>query len=115
MLINEESVARSYDMLRAVAPFNRWKLPPSSELKFRVVKSKKFAGEFRAMTDKRQRHTICISSIHCHHLDTLVLIMAHEMCHLRQCINGWPLNHGKRFDKMKKLVCKCHGFDPAVF
>lgn len=105
--VDPEDVAAVYDMLRALRPFRRWKLPPSESVKFFIRPMPKESAEWRY---DGTTHEVHISALNIGHLDNLVQSVAHEMIHISI---GKP-GHGTEFKRRAKLVCKW-GFDPKSF
>jgi hypothetical protein len=101
-----------YSALRATPPFCRWKLPPASELIFKVSRSVNELGthEFTEGT-----HIIELSANKNSTLQTMIETMAHEMVHVREYQLYRKTAHGRRFQKLAEAVCKIHGFDPKAF
>jgi hypothetical protein len=110
--LTPDVLAAAYEYLRATLPFRRWSLPPARDVRFRVVRYKWKRGTYG--TDYGQ-HNIFVSEVCIIRTGTLIPVMGHEMCHLRQVMVGVPLGHGPKFQKMADLVCRHHGFDRALF
>lgn len=113
--LTPERLAAVYDMLRAFPPFSRWGLPPSDEVKFRVLRTPRLFGLYQPYTDGT--HEIQISAGANGHLDTLASTMAHEMIHLYQRIkkNYRGDTHNREFHRIAKQVCARFGWDPKTF
>ena len=105
-------LAAAYDMLRLTDPFKAWKLPPSSEVRFRVVRDKKMFADFGM---ENGVPVIRISAAKNGHLATILATLGHEMVHLRQELTGDREIHGPRFQKMAARICAIHGFDNKTF
>lgn len=107
------SLRAAYDFLRSVAPFNRWKMPPSDEVIFKVFKSKDyFMGEY-SMTESGD-HVIRVSQDFVGHTATLLALMAHEMIHLYQAekeTESSEIEHNDEFYRLRDQVADIHGFD----
>jgi hypothetical protein len=110
--LRRDAIAAAYDYLRLSDPFRAWHLPPSSEVRFRIVRDSKMFAEF---TVANGVYTIRISAAKNGHSDTLLGTLAHEMIHLRQELTGDREVHGARFKRMAARVCAAHGFDPLAF
>lgn len=110
--LTPEILRGAYEYLRATPPFSRWKLPPGSKVRFKVVRGRDAQGWHDVDGD---RHIIAISKDHVGHTIRLVTVMAHEMVHVTQHIRGMRRDHGARFDKLGGRVCRYHGFDPKEF
>jgi len=105
-------LAAAYDMLRLTEPFEAWKLPPSSECRFKASRSRKVCADFTVIGGVP---TYRISTATNGFLATILASLCHEMLHHRQAqINSREI-HGPRFQKMAAKVCAIHGFDPKTF
>lgn len=104
----------SYEFLKALLPFRRWKLPHVDEIEFRVTASEAIHGRY---LDGQRHHVISVSAALTGHLVTLLETMAHEMIHLAQALDGTDSEneHNPDFKRRAKLVCRTHGFDPKSF
>lgn len=113
--LHPEMLAAAYDYLRTTPPFSRWKLPTSSEVKFRVVKDPTVRGWYNTRNGK---HIIAISSGCVGFTSNLIETMAHEMVHLHQRsanLETRDVQHNAAFKKLSERVCRFHGFDPKLF
>jgi hypothetical protein len=117
----------AYTLLRATAPFNRWKLPPADDVVFRVVRRVGNNPDIWAQhLSERQvnkpkiakgRHLIDVNETKVATLATLIPLMAHEIVHIRESmlISYTGEAHGATFKKLAAEVCRHHGFDPRAF
>lgn len=112
--LTPDMLAAAYDFLRLTAPFKSWrpKLPPSSELKFKVIKDPTVYADFGLVKDVP---TIRVSVEGVGHTSTLLSTVAHEMIHLYQHLTGDKEVHGPRFKRKARSVCNAHGFDEKAF
>lgn len=110
--LRRDAIAAAYEYLRASDPFRNWRLPASSEIRFRIVRDPKMFADFTA---RGSIYTIRISAARNGHTNTLMATLAHEMIHLRQELTGDREKHGPRFQRMASRVCAVHGFDPLGF
>lgn len=97
----------TYDLLAVTKPFSGWKLPNSAEVEFEVMKTMHLRGECDG-------EKIRISASNHASLGTLMVTMAHEICHLYQYLNGIETPntvHNADFRKRLQRVCAYHGFD----
>ena len=113
--ITPDMLARAYDFLSSTAPFDRWNMPDSDDVTFRVSN-----GSDCGWCDRKRgrRPEIAISSRRHGHTLSLLMTMAHEMVHLhmdhcRMATSG--VEHSAAFHKLAAQVCKHHGFDPKAF
>jgi len=107
IVLTEAVLASAYDLLRATAPFHRWKMPPASDIKFKVLKTKNYDADCNG-------EVIRVSTGRHSSLAALLPTMAHEMVHLHQMSRGTfkPKSpHDSEFKRLLALVCKHHGFD----
>ena len=115
--LTPEVLAAAYDYLASTAPFNRWNLPDSDDITFRVVKSRKMFAQY--VYDGT--HTIEGSSGTVGHTATLLESMGHEMVHVHLRQTGMesrshnPNVHNLPFRKLAARVCAVHGFDLKAF
>ena len=99
---------RAYEFLKVTPPFLRWKLPDVDDIKFVVSREPGVFGKWEYLNNS---HTIQISSKTVGHINTLLMVMAHEMIHVHVKMDG----HGALFRRHARSVCKYHGFDPKAF
>jgi hypothetical protein len=114
--LNRETIAACYDFLCTTPPFNGWNLPPSEDVKFRVVRSPDVRGWY--MLGHDNSHTIAISSRCIGRTNSLVETLAHEMIHLHMGHTGMAngrAEHPRSFWILADKVCAVHGFDPRLF
>lgn len=104
-----------YECLRALPPFNRWKLPHGEDVLFRTADRRDVQGEYfrRPSGD----HEIMVSLACCGHFDTVVRVVAHEMIHMAQAISGHDsvANHNADFNRKARRVARMYGWDPKAF
>ncbi len=118
LVITPEMLAGMYEYLRTTPPFKSWRLPPSSEIKFKISKSKTEYGTYQW---DRKRHTITGSKNAIGQTYTLARFMAHEMVHMhleitgQESRNGGRNTHNAAFRRYAVRVCKYHGFDLKEF
>lgn len=116
LTLTPATLAAAYDYLATTAPFNKWNLPDSEDVTFRVVRSRVHLGWYDRPKPKR-RHTIFVSAGCIARTDSLLRLMAHEMIHLHEanakaCGRG---EHSAAFHAWAAQVCKVHGFDLKLF
>jgi hypothetical protein len=108
-LVTDDTIKAVYECLIQVPPFNGWKLPASSKVKFEVVHDPNLYGEYEP-----EPHTIRISDAKNGHLDTVIRTVAHEIIHLKLFVDDkatWD-KHGRSFLSLSKKVATTLGFDP---
>lgn len=108
-----EIMAAAYDLLRTTLPFRGWHLPPSDDVKFCVTRHKDRAADYTFDGD----HCIRVSQLKNQTLQTLLISIAHEMCHMKEWMSGarWDVHHGAAFNRLADRVCRVHLFDRGIF
>lgn len=99
-------------MLLAFPPFDKWKMPPSKDIRFRVFRSKAKYGDYSGPP-----HTMRVSAANIGQLGSLEQVIAHEMIHLHlreKGRKGWDA-HGAEFQRLARTVCRIYGWDVAHF
>ncbi len=117
MQITPEMMRGAYEYLRQTPPFNQWKLPPGREVKFFVMKTKRYQALYSRYRHTNQ-HLIEVSGTRCSHTITLINLISHEMIHMYQALKGTEppvAQHNAEYYELTKLVCEEHGFDPKNF
>ena len=112
MHLTPEIMAAAYEFLRALPPFRRWKLSYGDAVEFHVIRTTDRYGDCDVDADSVR---IRASAAKVSHTDTLVRLMAHEMCHIRAFRQGESSEHGRLWRVAAAKVCKEHGFDPKEF
>lgn len=112
----------TYTMLLATQPFKSWGLPHADAVEFSVRPFRRKVHvayyEFPTKrTARRQFRRIALNSKHVWHTSALLTVMAHEMCHLKEDIDGniGKEVHGPKFMKLARKVCRVHGFKITEF
>lgn len=105
--LNVEMLAHAYDYLCCTAPFDKWNMPPSEDIKFLVIKSPDRYAHYQLVRDV---HNIAVSTKWVNRHQSLLSTMAHEMVHLHIRSAGIRQRHahGKAFQRLADEVCKCH-------
>jgi hypothetical protein len=106
-------VRAAYGFYRALPPFNRWRLPPASKIRFGTYSSGREYGRY----EYDGRHHIKVSRRNVRHFHALAVTMAHEIIHLKQQLDGSDdkSQHNREFVRLAKLVCRVLGFDSVGF
>ena len=107
-------LAAAYEFLRTSQPFKGWKLPDSDSVEFTVNRHKYWFGSHLGGPTCH----ITISESTVGHTSTLIRVMAHEMIHTYQFLNGLEspkTHHNADFRRRAALVCREHGFDEKAF
>jgi hypothetical protein len=114
LTLTPEMLAHAYDYLACQKPFNAWNLPPSEDIKFRVIRRRDRFAHYRM---EGGEHYIEVSLHMVGRHDTLISTMAHELVHLHQELTGMlgANPHDKMFHKLADRVCKIHDFDRLTF
>jgi hypothetical protein len=120
--LTPEACRRAYQLLCETPPFNGWGLPDSSEITFKITRSRSVCGHYREWTNKRKfdHHEIAISTNCVGTLATLIMIMAHEIIHLYQAIcvprTDHPRQeHNEHFRRLADEVVVFHHWDRKLF
>lgn len=113
--LTPERLASVYTMLLAWPPFNRWNLPKTDEVKFRVLRTKHWDADWWIEGGK---HHVRVSEGRASHLTTIVQAMAHEMIHVKQHGDGSEtkgVEHNADFQRIAQNLCKQYGWDFKQF
>lgn len=113
--VNEKRLQLVYAMLKTWPPFDRWSLPPASEVGFHIAKTDRWHA---AWWIKDGVHHVEVSMKKHGHLNSLIASMAHEMIHIRQRVAKTETantEHNAEFVRISKRVCKRLGFDYGQF
>lgn len=110
--LSAQRLAAIYECLRAFPPFNRWALPPASDVKFVVTRHVDQFGDHFTLRDT---HHVRVSSAKSGHFETVVITVAHEMVHMRQARIGIKVNHGNFFKRQARSICRRFGWDEKAF
>ena len=108
-------IAAMYELLRALPPFNRWKLPSAAGVKFGATRAKDTYGIQQRVLGRHHMWVARRIS-----LPKFIETVAHEMCHIHedslvvQYSNG-KYRHTKEFKRLAEQVCKKLGFNPETF
>lgn len=118
MRLTPDLLAAAYSLLRETEPFRRWNLPDAEEIRFEVVKTRAWQGEYVSWQGEHS-HRIRISQWFHKRIIRLLETMAHEMLHLHMREAGAKQDshrHGPAFKKLCRLVLRHHPeFDPVGF
>lgn len=117
-MLTKDTIAAAYDLLAITPPFNKWNLPDSDDVQFKVARDPHSYGWCNAWgRGKRREYLIAISSRKVEHLSSLLSTMAHEIIHLHLYMTGQDTNgeHNAAFSALAKKVCRLHGFDSKAF
>lgn len=102
----------AYSLLRTTPPFNSWRLPEADSVEFHVQRTKR---QYADHVLERGTHRIRLSHQRHYTLNTVLMSMAHEMCHMVDALNGVKSAHGASFQAMADKVCAIHGWDRGTF
>lgn len=109
MIVSPESAEALYAFLLTTKPFSRWKLPDPHDVHFEIMAKADTFADYTA-----PKHRIRISAALCTWTDTYLKTMIHEVCHLKQEIEGRPLEHDSYFIELVNQACKVHKMDPST-
>ena|ERR1041385_4648864 len=110
--ITPELLEAAYELLRTVPPFRGWKLPHADDVVFHVSGTR---AHFAQHSVAASTHCVEISAAKNMQLGTLLMTLAHELCHMREAMLGKQPRHGALFNKLADQVCKRHGWDRGAF
>ncbi len=115
MKITPAVLKAAYVFLKHFEPFQD--LPGSSEIQFKVIRCDDDRGYFHQGGGSKD-YLIAVSARCTSHMDSLVKVMAHEMMHLKQHIDGTETKgviHNKEFTLLGQTLCTEMGWDPGMF
>lgn len=112
--LTPDTVEAGYELLRTTMPFRRWKLPDPDDVIFRIVADR---GAYATHWYDPKGHELSVSFRNVTHLDTMLRVIAHEMCHMREVQLKVPrrIGHGAVFNRLADQVCRYHHFDRGAF
>jgi hypothetical protein len=110
--LTSELLAHAYDYLTCLPPFAKFNMPPSDDIKFRVIKSKKIFARY--FIEGGVHHIDVSSKMVGSHI-VLLSTLAHEAIHLHLEEIGACDLHGPSFQALADKVCLIHGFDRLTF
>lgn len=111
-------VKAAYEFLVHTEPFNKWNLPASEDVRFRVGKPSDLSQAWCDYDAGTGASEIGVSSKVIEHTLNLIQAVAHEMIHLHQFLTKMDtpkVMHNKAFVKLAERVCKAHGWDSKLF
>lgn len=113
--LTPDAIRGAYDFLRSTRPFDRWGLPDAEAILFDVCNLKWKRGYFQSFRGGR-RHKLSVSKACVGSPLGLLMVVGHEMVHLKQRIDGkdW-VTHGPVFKRYANQICRYHGFDIKEF
>ena len=117
LALTPSRLAATYECLRAFPPFCNWKLPPASEVKFRITQHADREGHYTRYVGTTQ-HIIAVSSKNIGHFNSLAAVTAHEMIHLKQGVAKTETpntQHNAEFRRHAERICRQFGWDPKTF
>lgn len=114
MRITPETIRTAYEFLSTCDPFDSWNLPHGDDVTFQVNRSRVFQGLHDLY---RGRHRIRISERHVSTVQTLMIVVAHEMIHVHENeVNiETRAEHSEAFWKLADQVCSSLGFNRDGF
>lgn len=114
--LNPDQLANTYEFLRALEPFKKYRLPDADQVEFCVTRHRDRAGDHTIYCDTDE-HIIRASACHVTTVFGLIRLMAHEMIHMVQTIEGTntKVMHNKEFKRLAKIVCEIQGYEFKTF
>lgn len=110
MHINPTMMEAAYNLLLTTPPFRGWKMPPSDDVVFVVLRTDRHSADH--FIDTKGRHTIRLSHRKHTTLAAVIMTIAHEMAHMKDTSKS---HHGRQWHRLADTVCKHHGFDRGQF
>jgi hypothetical protein len=107
----------TYARLLTTSPFRGWHLPPTDDVKFIVTKHPTKRGDYR-WNNGNNRHELRVSVAVHETLHALDMTVAHEMCHVKEMVDGvWrnDVAHSDYFCRLADRVCKVLLYDRGQF
>ena len=116
--LTPDVLAGAYELNRATHPISAWRLPLSKYVEFRVTRSRKHIGYCQKASFAPDAHFILeFSERTIGSYQTLLVFMAHELCHMRQMIEKTEtkgVEHNQAFCRLAYQVAKAQGWDPKL-
>jgi len=111
-LITPARLRHFYESIAKSPPCITWKLPSADKVTIKVARVYNAFGMF-----EDDPYTITICPKHCTTLLEAFETMAHEMVHLKRCVDKDPDwdDHEEPFRKLAAEICQAWGFDSAKF
>jgi hypothetical protein len=110
--LSPDLLAHIYDYLTCLPPFDKLNMPPSDDIKFRVMKSKRIFARY-IMDGGTHRIDFSSGLVGSHAV--IISTMSHEMIHLHLAEIDACDQHGPAFQELAEKVCTIHGFDRLTF
>lgn len=113
--ITREVLHATYDRLLTTLPFRTMRLPVCDDVKFIVTRHQTKRGDY---TYRNNWHELRVSQAVHETLHALDMTVAHEMCHMKEMVDGvWRADvaHSDYFCRLADRVCKVHLFDRGQF
>lgn len=114
--LTPERLAAVYDCLRAFPPYNRMNLPPASEVKFSVLRTRAVHGDYTRYIGTDQHFLRVSASTHAQ-FGSLSATIGHEMIHVHQgrAKTETKGEHNAEFKRLAARACKVMGWDLGQF
>lgn len=111
--LTPDVLAHCYDMVVAASPtLTGWNLPPSEDIKFKIIKRKDRYGHHEVVGGV---HHIAISSLYVSSFATLISTLVHEAIHIHQDQCDLPRADNKVFSAFADRLCKELELDRGTF
>ena len=111
-----------YTMLCQMPPFERWDLPPPHKIKFIILNDPEQHGHYWHSDDDSDRHEIALNVFKHITLQDHIMLVAHEMGHMRQArIGRLPDSieqsklHNSAWQRIARTICEALGFPVGDF
>ena len=111
--LNAEMLAHCWDMVVASSStLTKWNLPPSEDMKFKVIKRKDRYAHHEVIGGI---HQICVSSVLVRRFDVLCSTLIHEAIHVHQDQTDLPRCDNKTFHAFADVLCAELELDRGAF
>lgn len=115
--LTPDMLAAAYDLLRTTPPFRRWKLPAAEDVVFQVNYADYQGAHQQQLTGDRH-HILTLSTHHIGTMNKMLFVLAHEVAHMRQRIQGTAsakVQHNADFWRLSRIICVHHCWDVKDF
>lgn len=115
--ITPARLAAVYECLRAFPPYNRMKLPEASWIKFQVLRTRVFHGDYTRYIGTDE-HILRVSATTHAQFGSLAATVGHEAIHLHQAVAKTETantQHNAEFKRLAARACRIFGWDLGQF
>ena len=109
MIVTPEQAERMYLMLCSFYPFKKWHLPNTGCIQFIITDEEDCFGSYEY---DGEMHIVTLSRAKCHHYETWLKTLCHEMIHMKRYkTHDWD-KHDAIFRRYAAQIAKEFNFDP---